>query len=170
MKRIITTILTTVFICLAVFAQQQQTRHFAEIRKNYAGNKHSNTFNENTQERFGKFDPARYQRDLEAFITKEARLTPQEAQAFFPLYRELQAKQRAIYMKQKKLDKAMFIDNKVAMEAIRNHDAQEIEIKKLQQTYHNRFLKVIPATKVLICIHAEERFNRNMMRNMAKHK
>ena len=40
-----------------------------------------------------KFDPERYQRELEAFICREACLTKQEAQAFFPLYRQMQQKQ-----------------------------------------------------------------------------
>lgn len=115
-----------------------------------------------------RFDPEKYQRDLEAFIVKFACLTEQEAQQFFPIFREMQQKTRAIYMKGKKPNKAAFTDNKLALEAIHNHDAQEIEIKKLQQQYHNRFLKVLPATKVLKCIFAEDSFNKNMMRNIGK--
>lgn len=115
-----------------------------------------------------KFDPGQYQRDLEAFITKYACLTEQEAQNFFPIFREMQQKTRAIYMKGKRPNMAAFTDDKLALEAIRNHDLQEIEIKKLQQQYHNRFLKVLPATKVLKCIFAEDSFNKKMMRNIGK--
>ena len=43
------------------------------------------------------FDPAKFQADLEQFITVEACLTPSEAAAFFPLYREMTRKQRALY-------------------------------------------------------------------------
>lgn len=117
-----------------------------------------------------RFDPEKYQRDLEAYITKHAHLTEQEAQNFFPLFREMQQKLRTIYMNNKKYNRAAFTDNKVALEAISNHDSQEIKIKKLQQEYHNRFLKVLPATKVLMCIYAEEAFNKIMMRNIGRHK
>ena len=62
-----------------------------------------------------KFNPEEYQRKLEAHITKFAGLTIQEAQRFFPLFREMQQKQRAIFMKQKKRDWSMFSDNKAAL-------------------------------------------------------
>ena len=44
-----------------------------------------------------KFSPEKFQADLEQFITNEACLTPQEATKFFPLYREMQKKQRSVY-------------------------------------------------------------------------
>ena len=44
-----------------------------------------------------KFSPEKYQADMEQYIAKEAGLTPQEASAFFPLFREMQQKQRALY-------------------------------------------------------------------------
>lgn len=116
-----------------------------------------------------RFDPEKYQRDLESYITKHAQLTDQEAQNFFPLFREMQQKMRTIYFNNKKPNRAAFTDNKAALEAIDNHDSQEIKIKKLQQEYHRRFLKVLPATKVLKCIYAEDMFNKNMMRNIGKH-
>lgn len=116
---------------------------------------------------FKRFNPEEYQRKLEAHITKFAGLTTQEAQKFFPLFREMQQKQRAIFMKQKKRDMSMFSDNKAAFEAINHHDEAEIQIKKLQQYYHRRFTKVLPASKVLKCIVAEDVFNRKMMRGFA---
>ena len=45
----------------------------------------------------GKFSPEKYQAELEQFITSEAGLSAQEAADFFPLLREMQEKQRAIY-------------------------------------------------------------------------
>ena len=115
-----------------------------------------------------KFNPEEYQRKLEAHITKFAGLTTQESQRFFPLFREMQQKQRAIFMKQRKRSWSMFSDNKAALEAITKHDEAEIQIKKLQQNYHKRFLKELPASKVLKCIVAEEVFNRKMMKGFAR--
>ena len=115
-----------------------------------------------------KFDPERYQRELEAFICHEACLTKPEAQKFFPLYREMLQKQRAIYMKKNVFDKAAYSDNKAAEAVILAYDERELAIKKLQQQYHKQFIKVVPATKVLKLIRAEERFNRNMMRKFSR--
>ena len=50
-----------------------------------------------------KFSPEKFQADLEQFITKEACLSPQEAAKFFPIYKEMQAKQRAVYERQRQL-------------------------------------------------------------------
>jgi len=44
-----------------------------------------------------KFDPARFEAELEQFITTSAGLSPNEASAFFPLYREMQKKQRSLF-------------------------------------------------------------------------
>ena len=115
-----------------------------------------------------KFDPERYQRELEAFICHEACLTKPEAQKFFPLYREMLQKQRAIYRKKNVFDKAAYSDNKAAEAVILAYDERELSIKKLQLQYHKQFIKVMPATKVLKFIRAEERFNRNMMRNFSR--
>jgi hypothetical protein len=41
----------------------------------------------------------------------------------------------------------------------------ELELKNIQQTYHNKFLRVLPASKAYKAILAEERFNRRMFRN-----
>lgn len=116
----------------------------------------------------GHFDPKRYNEEIESFITRGANLTKDEAKAFFPLLRELKEKQRAIFKQQKKMDKSAFNDNAAAKEAITTFDERELEMKKLQQQYHQKFLEVLPATKVLKCIHAEERFNRGMMRGMGR--
>lgn len=123
---------------------------------------------EGQKEEQKKFDPERYQRELEAYLCHEACLSKQEAQAIFPLFREMQQKQRAIYMKKKVFDKAALCDNKAAEAVILAYDERELAIKKLQQQYHKQFMKVIPATKVLKLIRAEERFNRNMMRHFSK--
>ena len=45
------------------------------------------------------FSPQKFQEELEAYITKEACLTSKEAEAFFPLFREMGKKQREVYHK-----------------------------------------------------------------------
>lgn len=161
MKNNIIALIIAIFALMPSYSFAQQ---FGHRRQNAEQNDHKDA-----QQGPQRFDPEKYQRDLEAYITKNAQLTEQEAQIFFPLFREMQQKMRTIYFNNKKHNKAAFTDNKIALEAIVNHDAQEIKIKKLQQEYHNRFLKVLPATKVLKCIYAEDSFNKQMMRNIRRH-
>ena len=64
----------------------------------------------------------------------------------------------------------------LAQEAIFNNgknifsDQLEIELRQIAQTYHNKFLHVIPASKVLSTIVAEDKFHRRAFRNWGKHR
>ena len=111
-----------------------------------------------------KFSPEKFQADLEQFITNEAGFTTEEAAKFFPLYREMQQKQRAVYNKMRELFKAPS-DEASSKRAIQRRDQYEIELRSIQQTYHNKFLKVVSATKVYKSIIAEDQFHRRAFRN-----
>lgn len=115
-----------------------------------------------------KFDPKQFMKDQEAFITKEAKLTQQEAAAFFPLFRELHEKQRSLYKAVRNKRKAPPTDDKAAAQMIADMDKIELQVKKLEITYHAKFCKAIPATKVCRCIMAEDMFKHRMMDNLAK--
>lgn len=119
-----------------------------------------------------KFSPEKYQADVEDFITKEADLNKTEAAAFFPLLREMQEKQRAIFKQLRAEGKSKPADENAYKKAIQKRDQMELELKNIQQTYHNKFLGVLPASKAYKAILAEERFNRRMFRNwgMGHHK
>lgn len=112
-----------------------------------------------------KFSPEKYQADMEQFITKEACLTPQEAAAFFPLFREMQNKQRSLYNQMRAEGMIKPADEEACRKMIQKRDQVELELKSIQQTYHNKFLSVIPASKVFDAIRAEDRFHRRLFRN-----
>lgn len=114
-----------------------------------------------------KFDPDKFRQEQEAFITKEAKLNTQEASRFFPLFREMQNKQRTLFHKQRQYAKSKPQNDKEAAKIIVDMDQTELQIKKLQTDYHNKFCKVIPATKVFLCLQAEEKFKRRIMDKMA---
>ena len=44
-----------------------------------------------------KFDPKRFEAEMEQFITSQAALSPSEAASFFPVYREMQKKARVLF-------------------------------------------------------------------------
>ena len=111
-----------------------------------------------------KFSPEKFDADLQGFITSQAKLTPQEATKFFPIYKEMQGKQRALYEKQRILGMQRPHDESSCLKAIRERDALDLELKRIQQNYHEKFLEIIPASKLYDVIKAEDRFHRRMIR------
>ncbi len=109
-----------------------------------------------------KFDPNRYNAELQQFITREAALSPQEAAKFFPMYREMQQKQRALFQQMHRYKRIKPTDEKSCREMIKKCDDLDVQIKELQQLYHNKFLKFLPAGKVYDILKAEDKFHRQM--------
>ena len=111
-------------------------------------------------------NPAKFEADLEQFITVNACLSPSQAASFFPVYRQMMKKQRALFDEMRRLRMINPKDNEACEEAIRKQDELDIQIKQLQQEYHGRFLMMLPANKVLSIIKAEEKFHRQIFRKM----
>ena len=114
-----------------------------------------------------KFSPEKFQADLEQYITTEAGLTNEEAAKFFPLYREMQQKQRVVYNKMHELFKLPH-DEASCKRAVQRRDQLEIELKQIAQTYHNKFLRVLPASRVIGTIIAEDKFHRRAFRKLGQ--
>ena len=115
-----------------------------------------------------RFSPEKFQADMEAYITKEACLTPKEASAFFPLYREMQKKQRALYSQMQAEGMIKPASEEACKKLIQKRDQVELELKAIQQTYHNKFFSVMPASKVWDVMKAEDRYHRGMFRNWGR--
>lgn len=116
----------------------------------------------------GRFDPKKFEADLEQFITTEAGLTPTEASQFFPLYREMRRKQFTYFKPGKMFRHVNMTDEKQCEEMIRDKDSREIKVKEIQQAYHNMFLRVLPASKVLRVINAEDKFHKQSFKRAVK--
>ncbi len=117
-----------------------------------------------------KFSPEKFQAEMEQFITQEACLTPEEAAKFFPLLREMHQKQRAIHQQIKKECKIKPVNEGECKKVVQKRDVYELELKNIQQTYHNKFFCVLPASKVYDVIKAEDRFHRRAFKNWSKNK
>jgi len=115
-----------------------------------------------------KFDPARFEAELEQFITVEAGFTPQDASKFFPLYREMRTKQRYYFDQMRKYDYVDFENDKQCAEAIEQKDKLDLVIKELQQQYHAKFMRVLPPKKVYKAIRAEDKFHKRAFHRIAK--
>ncbi|MBR6320486.1 MAG: hypothetical protein IKR50_08660 [Prevotella sp.] len=115
-----------------------------------------------------KFSPERFDAELQQFITTEAKLTPEEAAKFFPVYKEMQAKQRELFNKQKDLAMKKPQDEAACEKAIKDRDTNELEMKRIQKAYHKRFLEMMPASKVYDVLQAEDRFHRRMLKRWSR--
>jgi hypothetical protein len=110
----------------------------------------------------GGFNPARFEAELEHFITVEARLSPKEAAAFFPVYKEMRKKQMAYFSQDRFLRYVDVNDDKACAEALSKHDENDIAMKELQQEYHRKFLKILSPSKAFMVVRAEEKFHRQL--------
>lgn len=115
-----------------------------------------------------RFSPERFETQLQEYITKEANLTQQEAAKFFPVYKEMQEKQRIQFDRQRELSKNKPTDEQGCMRAIKESDGIDLELKRIQQNYHCRFLELMPASKVYDILKAEQNFYRHMMKNWGR--
>lgn len=116
------------------------------------------------------FNPTQFENELQKYIVDHVRLTPQESAKFFPLYKEMRTKQRYWFQRDKQNRKINPNDSRACERAVRQHDENEIQLKKIQQAYHNKFLKILPANKVYQIIKAEEEFHRKKFRRAVKNK
>lgn len=112
------------------------------------------------------FNPAKFEADLEQFITTNACLTPKEAAKFFPVYRQMMKKQRVLFDEVRRARQINPKDNEACAESIRKQDELDMQIKLLQQEYHARFMILLSPSKVLAVIKAEEKFHRQMFKKM----
>lgn len=123
------------------------------------------------QEKRGKFSPEKFRAELEGFIVREACLSPKEASKFFPLYDEMCKKQRTVFNKMRQSERSNPCNEADCRKVIKERDNLEIELKKIQQAYHNKLLGVLSAQKVFKALKAEDEFHRCMLRRSeGKHK
>lgn len=115
-----------------------------------------------------RFSPEKFEAELQDFITKEAKLTPQEAAKFFPVYKEMQEKQRELFDRQRELAKVKPTDEQGCLKVIKESDEIDLNLKRIQQTYHQRFIELLSASKVYDILKAEQRFHRHMMKNWGR--
>ncbi len=110
-----------------------------------------------------KFSKDEYKKNLKEFIVKEAELTQEESDKFFPIYNEMKKKQHELFKQMRTLSKECPKTEKECEEAIRKHDELDLEFKKVQQSYNTKMMKAIPASKLFKAIRAEDKFHRKAL-------
>lgn len=118
------------------------------------------------------FSHEKFQARQRAFITEHARLTPEEAEKFFPLFFELQKskwdinKEARSKFRKKKGEK---LNEQECNDLIHEFADVKIKVAQLEKEYIEKYLKVIPAKKVMDIQRAEDMFQREILKNMSQH-
>ena len=118
--------------------------------------------------RSGQFSAAEYWRQQKEFFTQKANLTEDEANAFFPVYNELQQKKRDLNREIRHLS---FDDGQPKTEEQAAQDLEaianvNIKIAELEKEYLQKFKQVLPASKILKVQNAEEEFNSQILKDI----
>ncbi len=117
------------------------------------------------------FSHEEYCNKQKEFITTHAKLTPTEAENFFPLFFELQKKKWEINKearKRVKKEHGQELTDEGYNKLVNGIADAKIEIAKLEKSYIEKYLKIIPARKILDVQRAEDRFQREIIKKMAR--
>lgn len=118
-----------------------------------------------------RFSPQEYVKKCDAFMISEAHITPDEAKQFFPLYHEMKDKQRQCEFEKGKLERQtmkQMPDDKECQRILNRINALNKQIQSIEETYQKKLLKVVSPSKLLSAKIAEKKFERRMLRNMAR--
>lgn len=119
--------------------------------------------------RSGQFSPAEYAKQQREFITKNAELTSDEADAFFPIFNELQQKKRELNRETRRFMREAAgpdASDEQSLKAIEAQAETNIKIAELEKEYLQKFKEVLPATKILKVQNAEEQFNSQILKDI----
>ena len=97
-----------------------------------------------------------------AYITERLALTPEEAERFWPLYREYNEKRRAIRQELRQM-RGTQANDQVLLD--RNLELKQKELD-LEKEYSRRFQQIIPAEKLVKLPAAEADFRRLVFRQL----
>lgn len=116
-----------------------------------------------------EFSPEKFNQRLEEFVIREAKLTPNEAQKFFPMLHEMLDKQRANMDKSRALMKSLGAkaSESAYQEAIEKSVDYEVANKKLEKTYARKFHAVLSWEKIFKVRHALDKFHMDVLRHFA---
>ena len=106
-----------------------------------------------------------------AFITNELNLSPKESQEFWPLYNEHQEKKEELL--NKSWTEASKIQNLSEEEAKKEIEVR-LEVQNLlaqyKTDYTQKYLKILPAKKVLGLFESERKFRKEMLLRLREYK
>lgn len=119
-----------------------------------------------------KFDLKAYQTEKETIIKKEANLTTDEANAFFPVYHEMSTKRfeasREVRKEMKRLQAATNVSDAEYQKFIEDQIKAKEKEAAIEREYYEKFKKILPLEKVFKVSVAEAKMNRELLKKHDK--
>jgi hypothetical protein len=106
-----------------------------------------------------------------AYITDVVKLTPEEAQLFWPIYNELQQKIADFHKKRHALEKQISESNGISIDYEKINDELvqlRVEIATIQQTYYKKYKTILSAEKINRLFKAEHGFKKVLLESFDK--
>ena len=129
------------------------------------------TYAQDKQEKKGGHDwRERVRAEQVAFITSELDLSESEAQAFWPVYNDVQKQRREAFKATGEAFKALQegADDKDAAKLLDQYLAAKKVNEKLEADAVARYKKVLPVSKVAKLLLAEEKFRQNQIHRLGQ--
>lgn len=173
MKKSVILLISCMLAVVSVYGQNQQFPGAPQPRQGWQGWQRQNR-NQNRQQPQGpnrneQFSPAEYWEQQKEFFTNQASLTQDEADAFFPIYNELQQKKRELNREIRRImrqEGGPMISEDGSLKAIDAKADVNIKIAELEKEYLQKFKQVLPASKILKIQNAEEQFNSQILKDI----
>ncbi len=97
------------------------------------------------------------------FITREVKLSPDEAKVFWPVYEAFHAELRSVENDPMDRDRREAItDDAEALKVLKSMEATAEKREAIRKKYQKKFLEILPAHKVLAYYRAEREFQRRL--------
>lgn len=112
--------------------------------------------------------PREYGQRLEKYIQKEVGFNNEEAAKFFPIFREMKAKQMKVGQQIMELKKDKCPDSmseKECTETVLKIESLKVDQAKIGETYFKKLCKTVSGKKVFKALNAEDKFHRMMYHN-----
>lgn len=103
-----------------------------------------------------------------AFITDYLELSPQEAQAFWPLYNEYQAKEKTIRNQFQVTGNIRTMTDQEAEKVVLNELEREEQMLALKREYYRKLQKAVPVRKIALLSEAERKFKEKLLEEIQK--
>ena len=111
-----------------------------------------------------RFNPEKIKAEVHNAILTEAKLTKEEAAAFFPLLDAMKDKQRSLYKQMKEISMQHPVTDAACRNAIIRRDKLQKEMNSVEEAYHLKMLKVMASGKVYKALEVERKFMRKAFR------
>ncbi len=118
-----------------------------------------------------RFSPEQFQAKQRSYIIEKARLTQEEADAFFPLFFELQKEKFRIEREARSKvikERDQRLTDEQCKELLMNNAYARIKIAELEKEYITKYLKAVSAKKLLDIQRAERSFQNHMLKSLSR--